>query len=58
VWPGSQLVDLGAVRALSARLTRQQQVHHEEVTTLRKALKVAQGANLDLRRHLARYEAD
>ena len=47
-----------AVRTLSARLTRQQQVHHEEVTRLRKALEVAQGENLDLRRRLARYEAD
>jgi hypothetical protein len=47
-----------AVRALSARLTRQQQVHHEEVTRLRKALEVAQGENLDLRRRLARYEAE
>ncbi|MEU2248106.1 DUF6262 family protein [Streptomyces sp. NPDC019224] len=47
-----------AVRALSARLTRQQQIHHEEVTRLRKALEVAQGENLDLRRRLDRYEAD
>jgi Family of unknown function (DUF6262) len=47
-----------AVRALTARLTRQQQVHQEEVTRLRKALEVAQGENLDLRRRLARYEAD
>ncbi|MGW3627950.1 DUF6262 family protein [Streptomyces sp. NPDC000880] len=47
-----------AVRALSARLTRQQQAHHEEVARLRKALEVAQGENLDLRRRLARYEAD
>ncbi|MFJ8545949.1 DUF6262 family protein [Streptomyces sp. NPDC093586] len=47
-----------AVRALSARLTRQQEAHCEEVTKLRKALEVAQGENLDLRRRLARYEAD
>lgn len=45
-----------AVRALSARLTRQQQVHHEEVARLRKALEVAPGENLMLRRRLARYE--
>ncbi|MCH0568358.1 transposase [Streptomyces sp. MUM 136J] len=47
-----------AVRALSARLTLQQQTHREEVAALRKALEVAQGENLDLRRRLARYEAD
>jgi hypothetical protein len=47
-----------AVRALSARLTRQQEAHREEVARLRKALEVAQGENLDLRRRLARYEAD
>ncbi|MFE7747534.1 DUF6262 family protein [Streptomyces sp. NPDC057428] len=47
-----------AVRALSARLTRQQQVHHEEVTRLRRTLEAAHGENLDLRRRLARYEAD
>ncbi|MET9221778.1 DUF6262 family protein [Streptomyces sp. NPDC003300] len=46
-----------AVRALSARLTRQQQDHRAEVDRLRKALEVAQGENLDLRRRLARYEA-
>ncbi|MEU2338314.1 DUF6262 family protein [Streptomyces sp. NPDC013172] len=47
-----------AVRALSARLARQQQTHHAEVERLRKALEVAQGENLALRRRLARYEAD
>lgn len=47
-----------AVRALSARLTLQQQTHREEVSALRRALEVAQGENLDLRRRLARYEAD
>ncbi|WP_231158518.1 DUF6262 family protein [Streptomyces sp. CNZ748] len=47
-----------AVRALSARLTRQQEAHREEVTRLRQALEIAQGENLDLRRRLARYEAD
>ncbi|MGX1854063.1 DUF6262 family protein [Streptomyces sp. NPDC055299] len=47
-----------AVRALSARLTRQQQAHHTEVERLRKALETAQGENLALRRRLARYEAD
>ncbi|MEG3626482.1 DUF6262 family protein [Streptomyces poriticola] len=47
-----------AVRALSARLARQQRAHREEVAGLRKALETAQGENLDLRRRLARYEAD
>ncbi|MEU8136523.1 DUF6262 family protein [Streptodolium elevatio] len=47
-----------AVRALSARLTRQQQAHREEVARLRQALEIAHGENLDLRRRLARYEAD
>ncbi|QES51936.1 transposase [Streptomyces venezuelae] len=47
-----------AVRTLSARLTRLQQAHREEVARLRKSLEIAQGENLDLRRRLARYEAD
>lgn len=47
-----------AVRALSARISRQQQDHHQEVTLLRKALEVTQGENLALRRRLARYETD
>ncbi|WP_405879492.1 DUF6262 family protein [Streptomyces sp. NBC_01136] len=47
-----------AVRALSARLTRQQQAHHAEVERLRKTLEVTQGENLALRRRLAQYEAD
>ena len=47
-----------AVRALSARLTRLQETQREEVARLRKALEVAQGENLELRRRLARYEAD
>lgn len=47
-----------AVRALSARLTRQQETHREEAARLRRALEIAQGENLDLRRRLARYEAD
>lgn len=47
-----------AVRALSARLTRQEEAHREEVARLRQALEIAQGENLDLRRRLARYEAD
>lgn len=47
-----------AVRALSARLARQQEAYREEVARLRKALEIAQGENLDLRRRLARYEAD
>ncbi|MFF5024509.1 DUF6262 family protein [Streptomyces collinus] len=45
-----------AVRALSARLSQQQREHREEVARLRKALEVAQGENLALRRKLAEYE--
>ncbi|MBQ0887466.1 hypothetical protein KBZ94_21400 [Streptomyces sp. RM72] len=47
-----------AVRALSARLARQQEAHRAEVTRLRKALEAAQGENLELRRRLARHEPD
>ncbi|MEK8142868.1 hypothetical protein NKH18_13815 [Streptomyces sp. M10(2022)] len=43
---------------MSARLTQQQQAHHQEVTLLRKALEVAQGENLALRRRVAQYETD
>ncbi|MDT0548699.1 MULTISPECIES: hypothetical protein [Streptomyces] len=42
---------------LSARLARQQEAYREEVARLRKALEIAQGESLDLRRRLARYEA-
>ncbi|MDH6222953.1 DUF6262 family protein [Streptomyces pseudovenezuelae] len=35
-----------AVRALSARLSQQQQAHREEIARLRKALEVAHGDNL------------
>jgi hypothetical protein len=62
--PGARAPDVvpsstsAAVRALSARLAQQQQAHHQEVTLLRKALEVAQGENLGLRRRLAQYEAD
>ncbi|MFE4599491.1 hypothetical protein ACFRKE_01375 [Kitasatospora indigofera] len=45
-----------AVRALSARLSQQQRAHREEIARLRKALEVAHGENLELRRRLARYE--
>lgn len=47
-----------AVCALSARLSQQQQANREEITRLRKALEVAHGENLELRRRLARYDAD
>ncbi|MFG2385260.1 hypothetical protein [Streptomyces avermitilis] len=47
-----------AVRALSTRLSQQQQAHREEVTQLRKALEVAHGENLELRRRLAVFDAD
>ncbi|MEU9379430.1 DUF6262 family protein [Streptomyces sp. NPDC048255] len=46
-----------AVRALSARLSQQQQTHRNEVAQLRKALEVAQGENLELRRRLAQFTA-
>ncbi|MFF7239281.1 DUF6262 family protein [Streptomyces collinus] len=45
-----------AVRALSARLSQQQREHREEIARLRKALEVAHGENLALRRKLAEYE--
>ncbi|MET9089664.1 DUF6262 family protein [Streptomyces sp. NPDC004237] len=47
-----------AVRALSARLSQQQEAHREEITRLRKALEAAHGENLELRRRLAQYEPD
>lgn len=47
-----------AVRALSARLSQQQQAHREEIARLRKALEVAHGENLELRRRLTRYEPE
>ncbi|MEV7526164.1 DUF6262 family protein [Streptomyces sp. NPDC091371] len=47
-----------AVRVLSARLTQEQKARQGEVAKLRKALEVAQGENLALRRRLARYEED
>lgn len=47
-----------AVRALSAKLTEQRRAHQDEILTLRKALEIAHGENLELRRKLARYEPD
>lgn len=47
-----------AVRALSTRLAQQRQAHRDEIISLRKALEVAQGENLVLRRRLARHEPD
>lgn len=47
-----------AVRALSTRLAQEQRAHRDEAAKLRKALEVAQGENLALRRRLARHEAD
>ncbi|MDH6710644.1 Arc/MetJ-type ribon-helix-helix transcriptional regulator [Kitasatospora sp. MAA19] len=44
-----------AVRALSARLSQRQQAHREEIARLRKALQIAQGENLELRRRLAQF---
>jgi hypothetical protein len=45
-----------ALRALTNRLTEQRQVHRQEADALRRALAVAHGENLELRRRLARYE--
>lgn len=45
-----------AVRALSRKLREQRRAHHQEVSELRKALAVAQGDNLELRRRLSEYE--
>lgn len=47
-----------AVRALSARLSQQQQAHREKITQLWKALEIAHGENLELRRRLAVFDAD
>ncbi|MFF1790146.1 hypothetical protein ACFVX9_27245 [Kitasatospora sp. NPDC058243] len=47
-----------AVRALTARLAQEKTAHQEEVEKLRKALEVAQGENLLLRRRLARFGTD
>ncbi|GAA2840138.1 hypothetical protein GCM10010441_75590 [Kitasatospora paracochleata] len=47
-----------AVRALAARLAQETKAHQDEVAKLCKALGVAQGENLLLRRRLARFETD
>ncbi|GAA2775158.1 DUF6262 family protein [Kitasatospora cinereorecta] len=47
-----------AVRALASRLAQETKAHQDEVAKLRKALEVAQGENLLLRRRLARFETD
>jgi hypothetical protein len=44
------------VRALSAQLKELRRRHREEVNALQRALAVAQGENLTLRRKLASYE--
>jgi hypothetical protein len=46
----------GPVRALSAQIKALRRRHDEEVTALKKALAVAQGENLALRRRLANFE--
>ncbi|WP_197499623.1 DUF6262 family protein, partial [Mycobacterium sp. 1245852.3] len=46
----------GAVRALSAQIKRLRRRHQEDTAALEKALAVAQGENLALRRKLATYE--
>jgi hypothetical protein len=45
-----------AIRALSTQLKEQRHRHREEVDTLQKALAVAHGENLELRRRLARLD--
>ncbi|WP_131830755.1 DUF6262 family protein [Mycobacteroides abscessus] len=45
-----------AVRALASKLKDLRRSHNEEVNTLKKALAVAQGENLILRRRLALHE--
>ena len=44
------------VRALSAQLKELRRRHRDEVTSLQRALAVAQGENLALRRKLAAYD--
>lgn len=46
----------GAVRALSAQIKELRRRHREETAALERALAVAQGENLALRRKLAIYE--
>lgn len=48
----------GVRQADTEVLSQQQQAHREEVTQLRKALEVAHGENLGLRRRLAVFDAD
>ncbi|MEV4014908.1 DUF6262 family protein [Nonomuraea angiospora] len=45
-----------AVRLLARKLEEERGARRREVTELRKALEVAQGENLELRRRLERYE--
>lgn len=45
-----------AIRALSSQLKEQRRRHRDEVTALQKALAVAHGDNLELRRRLAQLE--
>ena len=46
----------GVVRALTARISHERNLHRHEVERLRDALERAHGENLELRRRLARYE--
>lgn len=50
--------DTSAVRALTQRLNEQRREHARVVGELRRALEVAHGENLELRRELARHRPD
>lgn len=47
-----------AVRALTRKLEDERSAHRETTAQLRRALEVAQGENLELRRRLTAYEPD
>lgn len=53
---GTSLSASAPVRALSAQLKELRRRHHKEITNLKKALAVAHGETLALRRKLANYE--
>ena len=53
---GTPPAESAPVRALSAQLKELRRRHNDQVSALQKALAVAQGENLALRRKLAAYE--
>jgi hypothetical protein len=53
---GTPSAESAPVRALSAQLKELRRRHNDQVSALQKALAVAQGENLALRRKLAAYE--